>query len=429
VSLAAFTTLVACGLLLTLLAATGAKVLQNLSWHELEEYGRRRRQRERYDAIHEHADDVAAAVECLQVVATALIVLAIATWLLSPADSTIRWPLVLATTAGTVVVVLATVVWIPQAVARLWSAPFLFHTWRVWRAVGFLLAPLAWGVLLFHTVLRRLAGRLDQPTEEEAFEEEIRSIVSEGIREGLLEADAREMIEGVIELGDADVADIMTPRSQIDAMPVDLQWPDILDQVIHSGRTRIPVYEDKLDHIVGVLYVKDLLPELAKDDPSARRSLREIVRQPWFVPRTNRLNDLLRTFLQTRNHLAVVLDEYMSVAGLVTIEDVLEEIVGEIVDESDKEEVGEIRNLDEHTAEVQGRTHLADVNQHLGVGLPEPDEYDTIAGFVIHQLGRIPIAGESLEWENLRITVLDASQRRVHRVRVEVLGRPARETV
>lgn len=184
------------------------------------------------------------------------------------------------------------------------------------------------------------------------------------------------------------------------------------------------MYEESIDKVIGVLYVKDLLQELAKDG-SQCDSVRQLLRKPWSVPKTMPLDDLLNEFLQTRNHMALVRDEYMSIAGLVTIEDVLEQIVGEIVDESDKEHVGEINRIDDRTVVIHGRAHLAEINEELGLNLPEPQEFDTIAGFVIHQMGRIPKVGESLSWQTLRITVLEATKRKVDRVRVESLDRIA----
>jgi CBS domain containing-hemolysin-like protein len=233
-----------------------------------------------------------------------------------------------------------------------------------------------------------------------------------------MEADTREMIEGVIELGDADVADIMTSRSKIDAISVELAWPEIVNRVVACGRTRIPVYQETLDNVVGILYVKDLMRELAKA-ADERAELADILREPWFVPKTRRLDDLLQDFLQTRNHLSIVVDEYMAVEGIVTIEDVLEEIVGEIVDESDHEHVGEIRPIDDRSADVQGRAHLNEVNESLGIDLKSDDDFDTIGGLVVSQLGRIPESGEILQLDKVKITVLEASRRKVEKVRVE----------
>ena len=410
------------GLLLTGLAAIGNRVLLEFSRHELEVYCRRRRRRELFGEILARHDRVALAAESLQSLGTAVFLLAGTLWWLpveTPAVTPIRLAIALAIAA---ILLLTATSWIPWAVAQVWSAPFLFHTWRWWSISSYLLLPLTSGGNLAEAVARRLAGRPDDEAgDEEAFEDEIRTIVTAGLREGLLEADASEMIEGIIELGDADVSDIMTPRSEVDAIDVELSWRDMLRFVIQVGRTRLPVFENNLDHVIGILYVKDLLQELSHPDVTPRTPLRNLIREPWFVPTTKPLDDLLQEFLRTRNHMAIVVDEYGSMAGVVTIEDVLEEIVGEIMDESDKEAEQEVRSVNEHVAEALGRTHLYDLNQQLGLDFPEPDEYDTIGGFVVTHFGQIPKAGDSFVSDGVRITVLDASRRRVERVRLEML--------
>ena len=277
--------------------------------------------------------------------------------------------------------------------------------------------------------MHRLAGKQPNESDEETIEEEIRTIVTEGHREGLLEEDAREMIEGVIELGDADVSQIMTPRTDMHMLPLDLSWDELLRDVIGFGHTRIPVFDATRDDIVGVLYAKDLLPELAKPQESDRRTVGELARKPIFVPETKAVDDLLEMFQQERTHIALVLDEYGGVAGLVTIEDVLEEIVGEIVDEYDDVVEEEIRQLDDNACEALGRTHVDEVNEALGLSLPEDQDFDTIAGFVFTELGRVPTIGDQLEYQGaVRVTVLAATKRRIERVRVERIAAPAAES-
>jgi CBS domain containing-hemolysin-like protein len=188
-----------------------------------------------------------------------------------------------------------------------------------------------------------------------------------------------------------------------------MDWPDVLAYVIECGRTRLPVYRQNLDDIVGVLYVKDLLPELAKPPDVPRRRLGQLVRDPWFLPSTIPLDDLLQDFRKNREHLAIVVDEYAAVEGVVTIEDVLEEIVGEIVDESDKEENEAIRHLYNSKWEALGSVHMDTINERLGLNLPESDDYETIGGYVISRLGHIPKKGEVVEHDNVRIVVPSVS--------------------
>ncbi len=418
------------GVIATCFASIGARALREFSRHDLEELCRRRRETELFGQILRMHARIGQGMENLVVLLSTLLVVAGTHWALLTrqfAPET-AWPAILADTLVLGVVLSAAVLWIPWAVAELWAAPVLFYTWRIWYVLGMLMTPLVWGAHLIDVILHRLAGRQREIATEEIFEEEIRTIVTEGHREGLLEEDAREMIEGIIELGDADVSQIMTPRTDLDMMHVDLSWEEMLKYVIKVGHTRIPVYRKNRDDIIGILYIKDLLPELAKANGDPRRSLGELLRKPHFVPETKKVDDLLEEFQQTRNHMAVVLDEYGGVSGLVTIEDVLEEIVGEIVDEYDEEVVEEIRRIDDNSCEVLGRAHVDEINQELGLDLPDDRDFDTIGGFVFSELGRVPAEGESIDWQDeVRITVLEATGRRIERLKIELLGRQSQE--
>ena len=418
------------GLLLTCLAAIGARSLAEFSPHELKEICRRRKTPDRLGQILRRRDRVALAAETLQVVATAAFIGAGAFWIWAQwqAEGTPGWALRTAWLAAGAVALLAVEIWIPWSVVRLWAAPFLYHTWTLWLGVSFLLAPLVVLARFVDAVVHRLAGRTPEQPDEESFEDDIRTIVTEGHREGLLEEDAREMIEGVIELGDLDVSEIMTPRSDMVCMTLALPWQEALEFIVEAGHTRIPVTNKNLDDIVGILYAKDLLPELARGPNGPRRPWTALLRKPYFVPETKPIDVLLQEFQQTRNHMAVVLDEYGGVSGLVTMEDVLEEIVGEIVDEYDEDLVEGIRQLDDGPCEALGKVHIDELNQKLGLQLPEEDDFDTIAGFVFSRLGHIPEVGEELLAGNVRITVLEATRRRIERVRIEILDRPRRET-
>jgi CBS domain containing-hemolysin-like protein len=414
------------GVLVTGIGAIGAKVLQDFSRHDLELYCRRRNRQDTFDLILDHHEDATIAAESMLVVGCVVLILSIGQWFFPGGVARVSDAQHLATVAAcAVVVLLVLTIWIPWAVVRVWSAPLLYHTWRFWSGVAWVLWPLTLGVKLVDVVVHRLAGQEEsEEDEEEAFEDEIRTIVTAGLRDGHLEADAREMIEGVIELSDVDVSEIMTPRSEIDALDCQMAWPDILKFVVDVARTRIPVFEGNLDNVIGILFVKDLLAELSKDSQSPRISLRQLLRKPWFVPESKAVDDLLREFRRTRSHMAIVVDEYRAVAGVVTIEDALEEIVGEIADEADTEEEVDLIRVNDSTLEVDGRVHIDELNEDFGLMLPDAEEFDTIAGFVVNALGRIPKAGEVIVQESVRMTILKASPRRVERVRVEMLEDP-----
>lgn len=419
------------GLFLTSLVSAGARSLRSFSRHDLEEIAQRSAVRQRFAEILRLHDRVALGVEHFQVLAVSFVLMA-SSWYAW--QSWQDYAMLAKAELVMLVVVLALVataawIWLPWTVARLWAEPILFHAWRFWRFASALMTPLVWGAHLFDTLLHRLAGRTPEVATEETFEEEIRTIVTEGHREGLLEEDAREMIEGVMELHDADVAEVMTPRTDMHMLSAGMSWDEALEFVIQVRHTRIPVFNKNRDDVIGLLHTKDLLPELAKGPGETRRTIAELLRKPCFVPETKAVDDLLQEFQRTRNHMAVVLDEYGGVSGLVTIEDVLEEIVGEIVDEYDDDVVEEIQQVDPNTFEVLGRAHVDEVNERLGIDLPEDQDFDTIGGFVFSEMGHIPAPNESLKWNGqIRITVLEASRRRIDRLRIERLGENARES-
>ncbi|MDZ7620337.1 MAG: hemolysin family protein [Patescibacteria group bacterium] len=418
------------GLALTCLAAVGSRSLVEFGPHELKEVCHRHGAPDRLGQILRRHDHVALAAETLQVVGTAVFVGAYCfwTWVEPHSASLPNTVLGASSLAVGALALLAAEIWIPWAVVRLWAEPFLYHTWPAWQLLYYALLPLVTAASVVDTMMHRLAGRpLEEPTEE-SFEEDILAIVSEGHREGLLEEDAREMIEGIIELRDADVSEIMTPRTDMVAIPKSLAWDELLDFIVHSAHTRIPVTDKSRDDIIGLLVTKDLLPELAKAPGLPRRPWAELLREPFFVPETKPIDALLQEFQRTRSHMAIVLDEYGGVSGLVTMEDVLEQIVGEIVDEYDPDLIDGIHMLDDGVCEALGKVHIDEVNERLSLHLPDDRDFDTIGGLVFSELGHIPAVGEELLWGNVRITVIEATRRRIERVRIEVLDHPRAET-
>ena len=179
-------------------------------------------------------------------------------------------------------------IWIPWSVARLWATPFVYFTWPGWRLVGWILYPLVLEARLVEALLQRLSGRVEEPQDEESFGEEIRTIVTEGHREGLLEEDAREMIEGVMQLGAVDVSQVMTPRTDMISFPISQSWEELLEFAVQAEHTRIPVYSKSRDDIVGILFTKDLLPELAKPPRDACSLGRSCCASPTSCPKPSR---------------------------------------------------------------------------------------------------------------------------------------------
>lgn len=421
------------GIVAASLAATAVRTLRDFSRRELEELSERRQNQDRFADILHHHDRVALAVDMLFVCLATIAVTCSAIWAWiswppgSPAQS---WWLLVAVLAALGLILTIATVWLPWSICRVAAAPFLYHTWPLWSFMGRVFYPLVLGARTVDMLLHRATGRKSEAADEDTIEEEILTIVSEGQREGLIEEDAREMIEGVMELGDAIVSHIMTPRTEVEMLNVNTPWEEVVESVVESGHTRIPVYDKSRDDVVGILYVKDLLPELTKDPDQPRRPLAGLVRKPHFVPETKAVDDLLQWFQKTRTHIAVVLDEFGGVSGLVTIEDVLEEIVGEIDDEYDQKSEDLVRKIDDDVCEPLGHAHIDEINDSMGFELPDEEEYDTIGGFVFAEFGRVPAVGESMTWnDKVRVTVLDASRRRVSRVRLERVRKESLEAV
>jgi CBS domain containing-hemolysin-like protein len=411
-----------CTLIATAVSSLGRRALGDFSHHDLEEICRKQKNNSRNGEILRQHEQVALGVEIVFMFCLALQMTSGLWW------AQLRWGptaensdfFLLGCTAGLSLLLLISGVSLPWVFARLSAALFLFHTWPLWKTLALAMFPFVWITLTIDTAIHRIAGRTPPEVDEESLEEEIRAIVTEGHREGLLEEDAREMIEGVIDLDDAVVSEIMTPRTDMHMILVSTPWDEVVADVIQTGHTRTPVYENSRDDVIGILYSKDLLPELATGSPQSRTPIKDLLRKPVFVPETKALDDLLQMFQQLRTHIAVVLDEYGGVAGLVTIEDVLEEIVGEIVDEYDPEVTAEINRINENTYEALGRTHVDVINRAMHLELPDDGDFDTIGGFVFTDLGRIPLPGETVLWQDkVRIHVLDASKRRINRVRIE----------
>lgn len=273
-------------------------------------------------------------------------------------------------------------------------------------------------------VVRRLLGKAEvtDEAEFERVEQDILDAVSEGEAHGAVDEDQKEMIEGVFELDETAVNAIMTPRTDIDAVPADASYEDVREMILRSGHSRIPVFEKTVDHIIGVVYAKDLL-RLKPDEPF---DAKQIMRRAPYVPESKTLDELLDEFRTTKVQIAIVLDEYGGTAGLVTIEDILEELVGEIDDEYDQKPPPAIVRLDDDTLDVDARIHISEINAELEIELPEEEDYETIGGFVFATLGKIPAIGEHFDYGNIRIEVIDAEDRRINRLRIHALRSEAK---
>lgn len=247
--------------------------------------------------------------------------------------------------------------------------------------------------------------------------EELKLIVERGGEQGILEAEEEQMIHAVIELGDRRLHEVMVPRPDIVALPAEATIDEAVEVIVREGHSRIPVYEESIDEVIGILYAKDLLPILK--DGAERPPLRSILRTPVFVPESMPIDDLLHELQRRKVHLAIVLDEYGGTAGLVTIEDLLEEIVGEIQDEYDVEEPLVVR-LSPDEARMDGRVSIEELEETFDVelDLEDRDEYDTLGGLIFHRLGELPEPGDRIVVGPLTMTVESTDGRRVGKVLV-----------
>lgn len=272
-------------------------------------------------------------------------------------------------------------------------------------------------------IVRRLAGRT-KPDSIEALEADLLSVVEEHGLEGELDETTRSMLEKVVGFGSTTVEEIMTPRTDMVALAYTDDLKEVKAFIRDANHSRIPVYRDSLDTVAGVLYAKDLLNWMTTASHEQPFRLADILRPPSFVPETKTVRELLAELLANRVHLAIAADEYGGTAGVVTIEDIVEEVFGDIQDEYDTDDEQPAIDIDPTTrsAEVDAKSHIDDLNdalEDLDIELPESEDYDTLGGFVVVRLGHIPSVGESVMHEDIRITVLEAEPTRVRRLRVE----------
>jgi putative hemolysin len=320
-------------------------------------------------------------------------------------------------------------VMLPQSLADHGGARVVYRLRALVRLSFWLTWPLRLPAGMIDEIVRRLTGaeRLDQNQELEA---ELREVVEEGERGGQIDEVEREMIEAVVEFRTTSVERIMTPRTEVMALAYTDDLSAVKQGVRELGHSRIPVYREDMDHIVGLLYARDLLAWLASEDrdadaPDAQFVLQDLLRPAMFVPETKSVRELLRELLGAQVHIALVADEYGGTSGLVTMEDIVEEVFGDIQDEYEDavDEDATVRlDPSSRSAVIDARVYIDDANDRLEdieLELPEHEDYDTVGGYVVVGMGCIPQAGETWQDNGLLVTVLDAEATRVVQVRVE----------
>jgi CBS domain containing-hemolysin-like protein len=271
---------------------------------------------------------------------------------------------------------------------------------------------------LLETLQRFMSGR------KKVTEEEIQELMNAGEEEGLINEEENEMIRAIFALRDTVVREIMVPRTDMAYVTVDATVREVLSSIIACGHSRIPVFDGSIDNIVGLVYAKDLLKYWGMDESAV--VLKNILRPPYFIPETKNLEELLHEFKKKRVHIAIVIDEYGGTSGLVTIEDLLEQIVGDIQDEYDLEEEWLVEEADGSVL-VDARLPIEELEAHFGIEI-EREKFDTVGGLIFHLTGRIPAVGEEVTDGAIQLTVLEADARKISKVRIRKLAKAAEGT-
>ena len=410
--------------LVSLLFSTLTYSLRELSRVRLADYLQRRGRQDLLDPTMHHLGDLIFVTAVGRLFANLFTVL-FALWLLDMTGYRPAARYTLAAVLAGVIHLFASVA-LPNALAKHAADTIVASHVGLLHALRKGLAPLVKLMHLVDELVKRATGASMTVEPAEVIQQEILSAVEEGEKEGVVGEEEREMIESVIAFRATTAGQIMTARPEIIALPLDSTLQSVKQTLEESGHSRIPVYDKTLDHVVGILYARDLLQFLGQ--ATARFDVRSAIRPAYFVPETKPLRDLLHDFRVKKVHLAIVLDEYGGTTGLVTIEDVLEELVGDISDEHEPLEPAMYKQVGENVAEVDARMYLDELNRRMSLSLPEDAGYDTVGGYVTTTLGRIPEAGTTFEQDGARFTVLEAEPQKVNRVRVEVIPEPA-ETV
>lgn len=310
---------------------------------------------------------------------------------------------------------------IPTAMAKYAGEKILRGSYPVLNFFAVIAVIDLWFWKIGDKLIKRLCGISDITDDrmQEEKEEEFLTDLEQQKIEGVVDAQEQEMIENVLELTDTTAGEILTPRTDVIAIDVKSGLEEILKKITETGHSRYPVYEENIDKITGLIYAKDLLSEIGKE-PS-KFNLSEKIREAYYVPETKPLRELLNEFKSTKQHIAVVLDEYGGTAGIVTLEDILEELVGEITDEYEEKQTEPVQQIDSNTIEADARTYIDDLNDKYELALPEDEDYDTIGGFVFSHLGYIPKTDEEFQYENLKFKILLAEERKIVRIKIQKL--------
>lgn len=403
-----------------LLFSTLTYSLRDFSRSRLEQYLNLAGRKQYYESTTDHAQDMAFASAVIRLFANLAILLIFQRLFQQTQPLWVQYLLSLAC-AGAITLVFS--VALPHALAEYAAERMIVMTVRPLHLLRLIFVPVIKISHVIESLVKHASGSSIE-AEHEELENEIIAAVEEGEKEGVVDEEEREMIESVIEFHDTQVGHVMTARPEIVALDVSATLEQVKQTVEESSHSRIPVYEGSLDHVVGVLYARDLLKFVGQAPQEFK--MKSVMRPAYFVPETKLLGDLLADFRLQKVHMAIVLDEYGGTAGLATIEDLLEEVVGDISDEYESAEPAMFRRLDEDTVEVDARIYIDEINNLTGLNLPEDSGYSTLGGFIVTTLGHIPPIDASFTYHNAAFTILDAEPQKVNRVKIVL--KPQKDT-
>ncbi|MBW1975077.1 MAG: HlyC/CorC family transporter [Deltaproteobacteria bacterium] len=263
--------------------------------------------------------------------------------------------------------------------------------------------------------LRKVFRRVSEISEPEELEREIQELITEGELRGVISEDEGEMIQRIFSFRDTTAREIMVPRTDVTAVRADTKLRQVIEIIVESGHSRIPVFEETLDNITGIIHAKDLLRYWGQEDIEAR----ELIKPPYYIPETKKISAVLAELKHRKSHLAVVVDEYGGTAGILTLEDIIEEIIGDIMDEYDREQDW-ISEANDGSIVVDARLDVEDLERYMGVNLPE-GRFESVGGFIISLLGRVPKKGEKIHYNDIEMEIVEATDRKIVKVKIRRL--------
>ncbi|HQY87172.1 MAG TPA: hemolysin family protein [Tepidisphaeraceae bacterium] len=397
------------------LTSTITYALRDFSKTRLAEALGKRNRDKWYEPTIEHVDELAFALGTIRLLANLMVMLAFIEVLRGSQYAT--WVQDILALLASVVLLAVFSLALPHALARqngeMWIARFV----RPSHCVRRIFAP-ARRVLWFSNSFARRTGNENDEAREQRAEAEIYEAIEEGATRGIVDQADRQLMERVMDFSTAIVDEAMTPRKRIVGAPSTATLDQLRSLIERSGHSRLPIYEGSLDKVIGVVYARDILKHWGQ--LNERIDINMMLRQPLFVPRTRLLRDLLDDFRARKVHIAIALDEYQQTAGIITIEDILEQLVGDISDEHEPLTTAMFQRIDEKTVNIDARLEIVEFNRATGLHLPEEEDFETVGGYVSTTLGRIPQANETFESAGAKFTVLEAEPKRVVRLRVEL---------